>query len=89
MMRLNISSPAPGNASYMMRRAGYNAPVIHCVCWSSFRIHCAAGTSGSKTAIAGEIPTRSCCRVKSGRLSVFPSVVLWDIPPMDIKACSN
>ena len=35
-------------------------------------MHCADGTSGSKTAITGEIPAKSCCRVKSGRLSVFP-----------------
>ena len=72
-MRLNILLPAPGNAWYTMRRAGYNVPVTRFVCWSAFRMHCADGTSGSKTAIAGEIPARSCCRGKNGRLSGCPS----------------
>jgi len=89
MMRLHISSPAPGNASYTMRRAGYNVPVIHCVCWNAFRMHYAAGISGWKTAIAGEIPARSYCRVKSGRHSVSPSAVRWDIPLTDIKVCNS
>jgi hypothetical protein len=52
----------PGNAWYTMRRAGYSVPVTRFVCWSAFRMHYAEGTSGSKTAIAGEIPARSCCR---------------------------
>lgn len=59
------------------------------VCWSAFRMHCADGTSGSKTAIAGEIPARSCCRVKNGRLSGSPSAGRWGIPPMDIKVCNS
>jgi hypothetical protein len=61
-MRLNILLPAPGNAWYTMRRAGYSVPVTRFVCWSAFRMHYVDGTSGSKTAIAGEIPARSCCR---------------------------
>lgn len=49
-MRLNILLPAPGNAWYTMRRAGYSVPVTRFVCWSTFRIHYVDGTSGSKTA---------------------------------------
>ncbi len=86
---LNILSPVPGNASYTMRRDGYSVQVIHYVCWNAFRMHCAAGTSGLKAVIAGEILARSCCKVKSGRLSVFLSVGHWDILSMDVKVCNN
>jgi hypothetical protein len=88
-MRLNILLPAPGNAWYTMRRAGYSVPVTRFVCWSAFRMHYVEGTSGSKTAIAGEIPARSCCRGKNGRLSGSPFAGRWDIPLMDIKACNS
>lgn len=72
-----------------MRRDGYSVQVIHYVCWNAFRMHCAAGTSGLKAVIAGEILARSCCKVKSGRLSVFLSVGHWDILSMDVKVCNN
>lgn len=61
-MRLNISLLAPGNAWCTIRRVGYNAPVIHCLCWNAVRLHCAAGIPGGKTATAGEIPAWSYCR---------------------------
>ena len=86
-MRLNILLPAPGNAWDSMRRAGYSVPVTRFVCWSAFRMHYVEGTSGSKTAIAVEIPARSCCRGKNGRLSGSPFAGRLDIPLMEIKAC--
>lgn len=42
-----------------------------------------------KAVIAVEILARSCCKVKSGRLSVFLSVGHWDILSMDVKVCNN
>lgn len=72
--------PAPGNAWFMMRRDGFNAQVIHCVCWSDFRIHCGVVISGLKTASAGVIRVRSCFRGKNGWPSGSQSVVRLGIP---------
>ncbi len=65
-MRLNILLPAPETPRYTMRRAGYSVPVTRFVCWSAFRMHYVEGTSGSKTAIAGESPREA---VAGGRMA--------------------
>ena len=86
-IRVNIEGELNGRT---VVQPGYlSEAVTRFVCWSAFRMHYVEGTSGSKTAIAGEIPARSCCRGKNGRLSGSPFAGRWDIPLMDIKACNS
>jgi hypothetical protein len=86
-MRLNIL-PAPGNAWYTMRRAGYSVPVTRFVCWSAFRMHYADGIWLENSDRWGN-PREKLCRGKNGRFSGSPSAGRWDIPLMDIKACNS
>lgn len=52
-------------------------------------MYCVVGIFGLKIVIVGEIFVRSCCKVKSGRFSVFLFVGYWDILLMDVKVCNN